>query len=112
MEEGGDPPQVCSAVTVTLEERVLSQYELLRRIFANLPAASLLRVSAVCSMWKSVAETTLRDKDRVAVDSFAWIGPATNGLFYAGHEFLKSPRHDELAAALQVAGGGRVAARL
>ena len=109
MEEGDDQPQVSSAaVSVTLEERVLSQYELLRRIFANLPAASLLRVSAVCSMWKSVAETTLRDKDRGAVDSFAWIGPATNGLFYAGHEFLKSPRHDELAAALKVA-GGRVA---
>ena len=88
--------------TVTLEERVLSQYELLRRIFANLPAASLLRISAVCHMWKSVAETTMRDKDRDSLGSFSWIGPATNGQFYAGHDFLQSPRHRELEAALRV----------
>ena len=58
MEESDDqaataaqPAEASSAVaTVTLEERVLSQYELLRRIFANLPAASLLRISAVCRM--------------------------------------------------------------
>ena len=87
--------------SVTLEERVLSQYELLRRIFANLSATSLLRVSAVCHMWKSVAETTLRDKDRASLDSFSWIGPATNGQFYAEHDFLQSPRHKEMEAAVR-----------
>ena len=109
MEESDDqaaiaaqPAEASSAVaTVTLEERVLSQYELLRRIFANLPAASLLRISAVCRMWKSVAETTLRDKDRAALSSFSWIGPATNGQFYAQHDFLQSPRHKELEAAVK-----------
>ena len=93
--------QVADTATVTLEERVFSQYELLRRIFANLPATSLLRISAVCHMWKSVAETTLRDKDRASLASFSWIGPATNGQFYATHDFLQSPRHRELEAAVR-----------
>jgi hypothetical protein len=85
----------------SMEEVVLSQYSLLRNIFKRLPTSDLKTTAQVNSTWKSVAERTAKDGVRRKVESFSWIGEAVNKAFYLDHEMFKSPKHEEMAAALK-----------